>query len=154
MKAHLLLILVLMASLSRAWAHSGVPLGPHGGRLLQFSKDDSIHGELTLTNGVFHVLLLDRQNKPMPVDQQVLAVTGGDRNHASKPAVGRETNGFSFPALPGEEYPLVFQFRSTPNAKPVTVRMVYDAAICSACKQPEWRCQCGENDAKKAAPSK
>ena len=145
MKLISILVTTWLLSLA-AWGHAGAPLGPNGGRMLEFSKDGSLHGELTLTNGTFRVALLDKNRKPVALDQQSLTVQGGDRNRPEKPAVTRDGNSFTFPALAGEKYPLVFQFRATPNGRAVTARMTFDASICSACKQPEWRCQCGEDD--------
>lgn len=143
----ILLTFVLSLGLGlRAWGHGGAPLGPNGGRLLEFSKDHSVQGELTLTNGTFRLTLLDAQKKPIALNDQVLAVAGGDRNQPTKPVVTRDGNQFVFPALAGKKYPLVFQFRATADARPVTARMTFDSSTCSGCNHPEWLCRCDEEE--------
>ncbi|HYE31923.1 MAG TPA: hypothetical protein VEH27_10870 [Methylomirabilota bacterium] len=133
-------VLVTVATLM---AHSENEIGPHGGKILEFSTDQSVHGEVTMTNGMFHVLLLDKEMKPMALTDESIVVTGGSRSNPEKPKVEKQGNQFMFPALKGDNYLLVFQFRSKPASKPVTARFEYNAAKCGACKKPEWLCVCG-----------
>lgn len=148
MKASLLtLATVLLLGVTRAHAHGGVALGPNGGRLLEFSENETLHGEVTLTNGFFHVALLDKALKPVELKEQSLTVTGGDRQKPQKPEVRKEGNHFVFPALKGDEYLLVLQFKEKPSARAVTARFGFDAATCSACKHPEWLCKCAAEKA-------
>lgn len=155
MKASLLtLAAVLLLGVTRAHAHGGVALGPNGGRLLEFSENETLHGEVTLTNGFFHVALLDKALKPVELQEQSLTVTGGDRQKPEKPEVRREGNRFVFPALKGDDYLLVLRFKATPQARAVTARFEFDATTCSGCQHPEWLCRCGDEDDKpKAAPA-
>jgi hypothetical protein len=51
MKTKLILLLSLLTSL--AFAHEGVELGPNGGRILEFSKDETMHGEITVKGDNF-----------------------------------------------------------------------------------------------------
>lgn len=125
-----------------SWGHGGGAPGPNGGRLLEFGKDPGVQGELTLTNGVFRVVLLDRDQKPVVLGTRILTVSGGDRNQPEKPTVTRDGDAFTFPALKGDEYPLVLQLREASDAPPLTARLTFDASICSGCKHPEWLCQC------------
>src|SRR5688572_18992051 len=53
----------LMLTLTSAFGHSDNESGPNGGRILEFSKNQSLHGEVTLTNGMFHVAVLDKNMK-------------------------------------------------------------------------------------------
>jgi len=151
MKTSVILWLFSVTLSLQAWGHGGVPLGPNSGRLLELSKNHSVQGELTLTNGVFRVALLDEKMKPIALGEQTLLVTGGDRNKPQKPVVSREGNYFTFPALKGSEYLLVLQFRENAQARVVTARLTYDASICSACKHPEWLCSCHEEEEAKPA---
>ncbi|MFN0066484.1 MAG: hypothetical protein ACKVYV_02510 [Limisphaerales bacterium] len=150
MKTSLLtLITVLLLGVTRAHAHGGVELGPNGGRLLEFSENETLHGEVTLTNSFFHVALLDKDMKPVELKEQSLTVTGGDRQKPEKPEVRKVGNHFVFPALKGDDYLLVLQFKDKPSARPVTARFEYDAATCSGCKQAEWLCKCADEKAEK-----
>ncbi len=149
MKTSLLaLAAALLLGVSNALAHSGVELGPNGGRILEFSTNETLHGEVTLKEGKFHVALLDKAMKPVALKDQVLIVTGGDRANPEKPTVEKAGDHFVFPALKGESYLLVVQFKEKPSTKFITARFEYDAAICSACKNAEWLCKCGEKDKK------
>ena len=154
MKTTLLSIIGTVALALSALAHGDVQLGPNGGRIVEFSKNETMHGEVTLVNGVFHVALLDKYMKPVELKDQSLVVTGGDRSSPEKPKVEKQGNHFVFPALKGDEYPLAFQFKESPTAKVVTARMTYDATTCSACKKPEWVCACGSEEDKKPSDKK
>ncbi|MBN9688668.1 MAG: hypothetical protein J0M24_00390 [Verrucomicrobia bacterium] len=154
MKTTLLSLLGTVALALSALAHGDVQLGPNGGRILELSKNETMHGEVTLVNGVFHVALLDRDMKPVELKEQSLAVTGGDRSNPKKPKVEKQGNHFVFPALQGDEYPLAFQFKESPSAKVVIARMTYDATTCSACKKPEWVCACAAKENEKPSDKK
>ena len=154
MKTTLLSLLGTAALALSALAHGDVELGPNGGRIVEFSKNETLQGEVTLVNGVFHVALFDKDMKPVELKEQSLVVTGGDRSNPEKPKVEKQGNHFVFPALKGNEYPLAFQFKESPSAKTVTARMTYDATTCSVCKKPEWVCGCAAEEAKKAVDKK
>lgn len=143
MKIRLLtLTAALLVGLTQALGHGGVELGPNGGRIVEFSQDETMHGEVLLKDGKFTVTLLDKDMKPVELKDQSLTVTGGSRSNPEKPAVTKEHGHFVFPALKGDDYELVLRFRESPAAKPVTARFTYDAATCTACKNPEWLCKC------------
>ena len=156
MKTSLLtLAAVLLLGLTRALAHGGVELGPNGGRILEFSKNDTMHGEVTAKDGYFHIALLDREMKPVELKDQTLTATTGDRKNPEKLAVEKKDGKFVVPMQKGEDFLTIFQFRETPNAKPVVARLPYDAVICSACKNAEWLCKCAPaEEAKKDKPAR
>ncbi len=141
----------LLLGITSAFAHGDVELGPNGGRIVEFSTNETLHGEITLKDGKFHVALLDKDKKSVALAEQSLTVTGGDRSNPQKPAVEKKDGQFVFPALKGESYLLVLQFKEKPSAKAVTARFEYDATTCSACKNAEWLCKCGEKEEKKDA---
>lgn len=150
MKTSLLtLVAALWLGASSVFAHGDVELGPNGGRIVEFSTNETLHGEVTLKDGKFHVALLDKAMKPVELKDQTLTVTGGDRSAPQRPKVEKAGNHFVFPALTGDSYLLVLAFKDSPSAKPVTARFEYDASICSACKSAEWLCKCGEEEEKK-----
>ena len=141
-----LLCLSLLSSLS--FAHEGVELGPNGGRILEFSKNETMHGELTLKGGRFHVALLDKDMKPVALAEQTLTVTTGDRESPRKLTVEKDAQGFVMPAASPGEW-LILQFRNSPADKAVTARFEYNTAICEECKSPEWICKCRPEGGKK-----
>ena len=134
------LCLLATATLS---AHQGVELGPSGGRILEFSKNETLHGEVTAKDGSFHVALLDKDMKPMTITDQSLTATKGDRKNPEKLAVEVKDNHFVLPMPKGEDYFVIFQFRPSAKGRAITARLHYDAANCSKCDQPEWLCACG-----------
>jgi hypothetical protein len=132
----------LLLTAIQSFAQSERDFGPDGGRMVDFSANRTVQGEVTLTNGTFHVALLDKNMKRIPLEEQTLTVIGGDRNNPERPNVQKRGDYFAFPALKGDSYLLVFQFKENPSAKPVTARLEYDSAICSGCKKGEWLCDC------------
>jgi hypothetical protein len=133
--------LAFAASLSLSGAHEGVERGPNGGRILEFSKDETMHGEVTVKDGRFQVALLDKDMKPVAVTAQALTATSGDRTKPVKLTVKTEPRGFSLPVVPEGDW-LILQFRSSSDARPITARMEYNTKTCDGCSAPEWLCQC------------
>lgn len=148
MKKQLLTLLSSIALTAAAFAHGEVEVGPNGGRILEFSKNETMHGEVTVKDGKFHVALLDKDMKPVALGEQTLTASGGPTNKAEKLAVEKAGGKFVVPAVKPGEW-LILQYKDDAKAKAVTARMQYDTAICSACKEPEWLCKCDQNAAKK-----
>jgi hypothetical protein len=150
MKSSLLSILALLAlGLTRSFGHGDVEIGPNGGRILEFSKNETMHGEVTVKDGKFHVALLDKEMKPVALSEQTLIATSGDRDKPEKLAIEKSGNHFVVPMLKGEDFWIIFQFKPTAAAKPITARLHYDANLCPTCKKGEWLCECQKKDAKK-----
>lgn len=143
MKAKITL-LILALTTSFALAHGGVEIGPQGGRLLEFSKNETVHGEVTLKDGKFQIALLDKDLKAVPVTEQTLTVTSGSAAKPEKVTIEKSATGFSFPAVK-EGSLLIFQFRGEEKAKPITARFIYDTSNCEKCDSPEWVCKCELN---------
>jgi hypothetical protein len=141
-------ILALLLTACFALAHGGVELGPNGGRLLEFSKDESLHGEVTVKDGKFHIALLDKALKPVALAAQELTATGGDRNKPTKLSVEKSGDHFIVPLVKEGDW-IIFQFKETAKGKAITARMQYDTATCSKCKAPEWVCRCDLEKGKK-----
>ena len=144
MKSKLIALLFIVTSALSVSAHEGVELGPNGGRILEFSKNETMHGEVTLKGGQFHIALLDKDMKPVKIESQALVAISGDRSSPEKLKVEVKDQHFVFPALKGDDYQLIFQFKPAPDAKAITARLHYDAGICSGCNAPEWICKCKE----------
>lgn len=139
MKTKLILLVSLLTSF--ALGHEGVELGPNGGRILEFSKDETMHGEITVKGDKFHIAVLDKDMKPVVVDQQSLSAITGDRNAPQKLAVEKDAKGFVLPVIKAGEW-LILQYKNSPDSKAITARFEYNTATCEECKNPEWLCKC------------
>lgn len=135
--------LFLALSASFAFGHGGVELGPNKGRILEFSTNESMHGEVTQKDGKLHIALLDKDNKPVKVAAQSLTATAGTREKPVKLEVAKDEKGFTIPAPKDDEW-VIFQYKEGADSKPITARLQYDTTVCSECKSPEWLCSCGD----------
>jgi hypothetical protein len=133
--------LLLAISTALAFGHGGVELGPNGGRILELSKNETMHGEVTVKDGKFHVSILDKDLKPVKVEAQTLTASGGTREKPEKLAVTKDETGFTFPVIKDGQW-LIVQFKESAKAKAITARMEYNTTICEACKKAEWLCEC------------
>ena len=133
MKTRLIALLSLITAL--AFAHEGVELGPNGGRIVEFSKDETMHGEVTVKKGKFSIALLDKDMKPVSLDQQELTASTGDRDKPTRLTVEKDKKGFTLPVVAEGQW-LILQYRPTPDSKPITARMAYDTSNCSGCRMP------------------
>lgn len=134
--------LLLTLTASFAFAHSDIEVGPNGGRILEFSKNESMHGEVTVKGGKFQIALLDKDKKPVKLAQQSLTATGGTREKPEKLTVEKTATGFTVPLVAEKQW-LILQYKETPVAKAITARLQYDTGACGECKKPEWLCACG-----------
>lgn len=136
-----------------ALAHGGVELGPNGGRILEFSKNETTHGEVTVKGDKFQIEILDKDKKPVALADQELTATSGDRNNPQKFTVEKKDGKFTIPLVKDGEW-IVFQFKENPKAKAITARLQYDTENCAECSNPEWLCKCKEEDEKKGKEKK
>jgi hypothetical protein len=134
-----LLLLTLISTLT--FAHEGVERGPNGGRILEFSKNETMHGEVLVKDDKFHIALLDKDMKPVAMAEQTLTAITGDRESPTKLAVEKDAKGFVVPVVRSGEW-LILQFKSEPKAKAITARLEYNTAICEGCQAQEWICKC------------
>lgn len=132
--------LFLAASTSFLSAHGGVELGPNKGRILEFSKNETMHGEVTVKDGQFHIAVLDKDMKPVAVDRQSLVALTGDRDKPTRLEVGKAAGGFTVPLVKEGAW-LIVQYKETPDSKSITARMQYETDLCE-CDKPEWLCEC------------
>jgi hypothetical protein len=130
---------------SIAFAHGGVEIGPNGGRILELSKNETMHGEVTVKGDKFHIALLDKNKKPVSVEQQVLTATSGDRENPKKLEVTKDEKGFLLPVVKSGQW-LIVQYKETPKSKPVTARLEYDTSKCGGCNSAEWLCKCAKKE--------
>lgn len=145
-----LLHIIAIAGLATAtvFGHGQVELGPNGGRILEFSKNETMHGEMIVKGDKFHIAVLDKDMKPAKMDQQTLTATGGTREKPEKLAVEKSKVGFVVPLVKEGQW-LILQYKETPDAKAVTARIQYETQACGECKKPEWLCICAAEKTKK-----
>ena len=146
MKSKLILLVTLITSL--AFAHEGVELGPNGGRILEFSDNETMHGEVTVKGEQFHIAVLDKDMKPVAVSAQTLTATTGDRAKPVKLEVTKDAKGFVIPVVKPGEW-LIVRYKETADAKAITARFEYNTATCEECQAPEWLCKCKPEAEKK-----
>ena len=133
---------VLLYTALTSFGHEEKQLGPNGGRVVDFSKDGSVHGEVVEKDGQFQIQLLDREMKPLTADQQRLTALVGDRSKPEKLAVEKRDGRFVFPAQKRDDYWMILQYQASAEAKPVTARFHYQSKPCPTCNKPEWLCDC------------
>lgn len=146
MKTKLILLVTLITCL--AFGHEGVELGPNGGRILEFSDNETMHGEIIVKGDKFHIAVLDKDMKPVVMDKQSLAATTGDRKSPVKLDVTKDAKGFIVPLVKAGEW-LILRYKETADAKAITARFEYNTATCEECKNPEWLCKCKPDKDKK-----
>ena len=146
MKTKLITLLSLLTV--AAFAHEGVELGPNKGRILEFSKNETMHGEVTVKGDKFHIALLDKDMKAVTMTEQTLTATTGDRDKPVKLTVEKDAKGFVVPLVKAGEW-LILQYKNAPKAKAITARLEYNTATCEECKKAEWLCECKKADEKK-----
>ena len=141
MKKQLLTLLSSLALTAAALAHGEVEIGPNGGRILEFSKNETMHGELTVQDGKFHIAVLDKDMKPVTLGEQVVTASGGPSGKAEKLAVEKSSAHFVVPTVKAGDW-LILQYKENAQAKAITARLQYDTAKCGECKAEEWLCKC------------
>lgn len=134
---------LLALSAGFAFGHAGIELGPNKGRIVEFSNDETMHGEVIEKEGKLHIALLDKDMKPVKIEAQALTATAGQRNNPTKLEVIVQNDAFTL-AAPAEGDWLILQFKASADAKAVTARLHYDTKKCDPCSNPEWRCDCAE----------
>ncbi|MFN0129699.1 MAG: hypothetical protein ACKV19_23790 [Verrucomicrobiales bacterium] len=154
MKSKLIaLILSLGLATSVAFGHGDIALGPNGGRILEFSKNATMYGEVIHKDGKFHIALLDKDKKAVDVADQILTATGGTREKPEKLTVEKTAAGFVVAAVKPGQW-LILQFKADEKAKAITARLEYDTSNCDACDSPEWLCKCSQKKEQEANAKK
>jgi hypothetical protein len=135
--------LFLALSAGFAFGHGDIELGPNKGRILEFSTNETMHGEVTEKDGKLHIAVLDKDMKPVKVEAQSLTATAGTREKPVKLEVAKDDKGFTVAAPAAGEW-LIVQYKEKDDAKPITARLHYETKVCGECDKPEWMCACGE----------
>ncbi len=147
MKKHILALLGSLTITAAAFAHGDIEIGPNGGRILEFSKNEPMHGEVTVKDGKFHIAVLDKAMKPVALGEQTLTATGSSGGKPEKITVAKTGDQFVVPLVSSGSW-LILQYKETAKAKAITARMQYDTSTCPKCKVEEWLCICAAADEK------
>jgi hypothetical protein len=134
--------LLLALTAGFAFGHGDIEIGPNKGRILEFSTNESMHGEVTEKDGKLHIAVLDKDMKLVKVEAQSLTATGGTRDKPVKLEVTKSDTGFAITAPKGGEW-LIVQYKESDSTKAITARMHYDTKKCGTCEHVEWLCSCG-----------
>ena len=148
MKKHLATLLLALSAVF-AFGHGDVETGPNGGRILEFSKNETMHGEVTMKDGKFQIALLDKDMKPIALGEQTITANGGPTGKPTKLTVEKADGHFVIPAVKPGEW-LILQYKGTAKDKAITARLEYNTSNCDACSSPEWLCKCAANKEKQA----
>jgi hypothetical protein len=140
---HIMAVAALVFGISQAQAEKITP-GPKGGRLLENESPRAeffVEKDRTVT-----ITFYDKDLKPVSPGEHVVTMIAEAK--AGKTKIEFEKKGdvlVSKAPLPeGNDYNVVVQLRSKPDAKPQNYRIKYNMAACGKCKRPEYACICDE----------
>jgi hypothetical protein len=127
MKTHIALA-ILAITTTAALAHEAVTIGPAGGRVIYVDSTTTPNVELLVNaEGKAEISLLDKDRKPITLDQQTLSVTAGPRSGAKKLIAEKQGAKFVTDKVPdGAPYTIVMQLKESADAKPIVLRLNYD----------------------------
>ena len=111
--------IILALTASFAFGHEGIELGPNKGRILEFSTNETMHGEVTEKEGELLIALLDKDMNPVTVEAQSLSAIAGTRQAPIKLEVTKTETGFSIPAPKDGEW-IIMQYKDTADSKAIT----------------------------------
>lgn len=142
MKTKLTTIIIALTT-GFAFGHGDIELGPNKGRILEFSNNETMHGEVTEKDGKLHIAVLDKDMKPVAIAAQELNATAGTRDKPVKIEINKSETDFSITVPKAGEW-IIIQYKETADSKAITARLHYDTKACAPCGNPEWRCACSE----------
>lgn len=120
--------LAIIAISAAALAHEAITIGPNGGRVIYVDSTTTPNVELFVNkDGRAEISLLDKDRKPIALDQQTLNITAGPRSDAKRLTVEKQGAKFVTDKIPdGAPYTIVMQIRESASAKSITLRLNYD----------------------------
>jgi len=116
--------------------------GPNGGRILRSIEP---HAEFFVTaDRKVQITFLDDQGKALAPAEQIVIVTTGERSAPVKMTFAKKENVLlsdqSVPA--GNNFPVVVQVKTTPDAKTLVDKFTLNLSNCPDCKLAEYACIC------------
>jgi hypothetical protein len=127
----ILITLITAAVLATAsHAHERITIGPKGGRVIYLDSPSIPNVEFLVNkDGQAEIALLDKERKPLALEERNITVTAGPRASAKKLAVEKKGDAFLTEKIPaGAPYTVVIQIKDKANAKPLFARVNYNPA--------------------------
>ena len=126
--------------------HDHVEAGPNGGRVLHAVEP---HLEFFVTEDrKVQITALDEDGKAIPIGEQNVRVTGGDRSNPTRMSFEKEgdvlVSDIAFPE--GNDFPVVVQIKSSADAKSAMAKFNLNLADCPTCDYKEYACTCCHGD--------
>jgi hypothetical protein len=123
-------------------SHEKKVAGPNGGRILTTIEP---HAEFFVTaDRKVQITFVDDEGKAIAPAQQIVIVTTGERSAPVKMTFAKNNNVLvsdqSVPA--GNNFPVVVQVKTTPDAKTLVEKFTLNFSNCPDCKLAEYACIC------------
>jgi hypothetical protein len=116
--------------------------GPNGGRILTSMEP---HAEFFVTaDRKVQITFVDDNGKAIAPAEQIVTVTTGERSAPVKMTFAKtETALLSEQTVPeGNNFPVVVQIKTSPDAKAIVEKFTLNLSICPDCKYAEYACIC------------
>ena len=123
-------------------SHEKKEAGPNGGRILTAIEP---HAEFLVTaDRKVQITFVDDKGKAIAPAEQVVTVTTGERSAPLKMTFTKtETTLLSEQTVPeGNNFPVVVQIKTSPDAKPIVEKFTLNLSTCPDCKYAEYACIC------------
>jgi len=123
-------------------SHEKKEAGPNGGRILT-SIEPRAEFFVTADRKV-QITFVDDNGKAIAPAEQIVTVTTGERSAPVKMTFAKnETALLSEQTVPeGNNFPVVVQIKTSPDAKAIVEKFTLNLSICPDCKYAEYACIC------------
>ena len=126
-------------------SHEKKAPGPNGGRILTTIEP---HAEFFVTaDRKVQITFVNDEGKAIAPAEQIVIVTTGERSAPVKMTFAKNNNVLvsdqSVPA--GNNFPVVVQVKTTPDAKTLVEKFTLNFSKCPDCKLAEYACICAHN---------
>ena len=132
----------LAAHAGKDHSHEKKVAGPNGGRILTSIEP---HAEFLVTaDRKVQITFVDDALKPIAPAAQVVTVTTGERSAPVKMSFAKTGDTLvSEQTVPeGNNFPVVVQIKTTPDAKASVEKFTLNLSTCPDCKYAEYACIC------------
>lgn len=126
--------------------HAETKAGPNGGKIIHGVEP---HLEFLVTkNRKVQITALGKDGKMIPIAQQSVKIIGGDRSNPTRMTFAKEgdvlVSDNAFPE--GNDFPVVVQIKTTPEAKTVIEKFNLNMVDCPTCEYQEYACTCDHGE--------